>query len=318
MERLRGVYRYAWSANAVALRDARLLLESLGETGASARLIGPAAFVRRYYGDLGARLIDCLHLLIRPRDLRGALAALPQARAMPAEPVAVDRLLAAGSSTPVTSHGRVVVLHWSLLDGTCGAAGDDHWPDAEPVNLDGILANALSSADDLLFVLLRATRWEPVPPFRWLADAMAIVRSRQGDLDWDRLLYQARAHRVVLPVRRALGYLYHRLGQPIPAPILTAAEAVSISLAERVAYRVRRRPSTLFGRLPDLLFRYLDQSRGVSPLLRMSGVVGWLQRVWGLPSARKVPAYVVRRAWARARETSAGRSHFAHRLNARR
>jgi putative nucleotidyltransferase-like protein len=319
MERLRGVYRYSWSANAVALRQARLLLECLEGAGVTARVIGPVAFLQRYYRDLGARLVDSVQLLIQPRQLQQALSALRQAGLASAAPTHVDRLLAAADSTALAIGGRAVVLDWSRpSEPSDPAAGSEDWETGEQIDVDGSCAHGLTASDDLLFVLIHATRWEPVPPFRWLADAMAILRSRQGDLDWDRLLYRARAHGVVLPVRQALGYLHHRLGQPIPAPVLTAAEALSISLAERVAYRVRRRPPVLFGRLPDLLFRYLDQSRGVSPLLRISGVVGWLQRVWGLPSPRQVPAYVVRRAWARAREASAGQSHLAHRLKARR
>jgi hypothetical protein len=308
MERLRGVYRYSWSVNTVALRHARLQLASLGGAGVRARVIGPAAFLQRYYGDLGARLVDGLQLLVRPRDLRRSLAALQEAGLAPVESIDVDRLFMTADWATLPMGGRAAFVHWSLVGGCSRPDGDGElWSEEEQIEVDGSPATALNVTDDLLFVLVRGARWELVPSFRWLSDAMAILRSAQARIDWDRLLHRAHTLGVVLPMRQSLAYLQHRLGQSIPPRVLGAAESQAVSLAQHLESRVRREPPGMLGRLPDLIVRYLAQSRGVSPVRRAFGLMGWLQRAWGLPSIGGVPGYVVRRGWERVQEAAADR-----------
>ena len=83
------------------------------------------------------------------------------------------------------------------------AASDDaFWSAAVEIELLNVPTRILCPADQLLHVAVHGARWNPVPPVRWLADAVAIERSAGAELDWDRLVAEATRRGVTDDARR--------------------------------------------------------------------------------------------------------------------
>jgi len=300
VDRLKGVYRYAWSANAVALRHMRTALDVLAAAQVPALVAGPAAFGARYYGDLGARLIDRLEVLVRDADVSRAIAAFRRADGWDVPRIAVDRQMGAAGATAVSKDGRAVWLRWDVLDGGTRTPADEAvWCRAERVEIAGAQAWGLSPADDLLYALVRAAQWDPVPPCRWLCDAATIMQARPASLDWDHLVRQARRYGAVASARAALRFLKRNLDAPAPPQVVRGLKAYAIAPVEWLEFHVRRHRLTPLGRLPHLAFRYVRRPAESSSLRGLPGFAAWLQWVWGLPRKSRVPAYVLRRAWRR-------------------
>ena len=101
------------------------------------------------------------------------------------------------------------------------AASDDaFWSAAVEIELWNVPTRALCPADQLLHVAVHGARWNPVPPVRWLADAVAIERSAGAGLDWDRLVGEASRRGVTTTVAAALECLVGTVGFALPDGVL--------------------------------------------------------------------------------------------------
>ena len=84
---------------------------------------------------------------------------------------------------------------------------------------------ALGSADQLLHVLAHGARWGEVPPIRWVADAVAVERSAEGGLDWERFVAEASRRHLTVAAAEALERLAADLDFPVPGWALAGSEA---------------------------------------------------------------------------------------------
>ena len=206
----------------------------------------------------------------------------PDDRKIPAD----DHVLASHAMDFLGSGTRRLDLHWHLLPDSCWSYVDDGLWDRAAVDRVGEFAvRVLDPTDQLLHICAHGPRWEPVPPIRWIADAEAVLARSDGGIDWDRLVEEAAAHRVTLPVLDALSYLRETFGLPIPAQTLEQLRQVPVRASERWAYRLRTRPATrLFGRFPEHWLRYRSLRRGWEAERRI-GFVRYLEIVLGCDGA---------------------------------
>jgi hypothetical protein len=99
-------------------------------------------------------------------------------------------------------------------------------------------------------------------PIRWVADAMVILRT-SPELDWRRLVAQARQRRIVLPLRESLQYLRNLLNAPLPAGAMEQLASLPVRLVERMEYRARIRPPGKLGFLPEACLRHMAYGRSL-------------------------------------------------------
>lgn len=290
LERLKGVYRHAWSANGMLFSDARRLLEALARADIPAVVLDGSALVTLYYRDHGARAIDSMAIMISPDDVPRAAQVLVGEGWGSAEP---ERLTRPG---PYTSQARLlgarrpVDLLWDPFPEGCHPdIREAFWKNAEPAEIAGIRSQVLAPADELLRVCVRASRWEEPPPFRRLADALLLVRAAGPRVDWLRLVSQARRARVVLPVFASLSLLREVLDAPVPDETLRQLKAEPPGAGEWLEQRVRESPRPRLGRLPDLLFRYRRLTAPKGSGTGQPGLVRYFQDAWGVRWAWQLP-----------------------------
>ncbi len=305
--RRKGLYRRTWYQNRVALHHAEAAIASLeGARIPTVALKGLALLACEYDGDYGARPMSDIDILVRRTDLARAATVLRglgwRPMVAPAKPLAA-RVNSFHGTALTDGTGRVLDLHWHVMEEAC-RRGDDQafWAGARPAELGGRATRVLAPEDRLLHACVHGSRWDPIPPIRWVADAMAVLETSGGVLDWHRLGEQARRLEVTLSLGHCLAYLRDHLGAAVPADVVQDLLLARVSRLERLDYVAQGKPATIPWAAMRYLARYLRSSRGRPLSRRIWAVPGYLQELWLLDSPWQVPADGVRRVWARARQ----------------
>jgi hypothetical protein len=137
---------------------------------------------------------------------------------------------------------------------------------------------ALCVSDILLHVIAHGLRVNPLPPIRWVADAVLILRG--GGVDWDRFLALAAVLRCRLVMERALKYLAdtHQVDVPLKVQVALREPHDWLEHIEYRYARVKVYPMSLF------LGRYVRLNSGSNILQLLAGLPAFLQRVWDEPT----------------------------------
>lgn len=300
MDRLKGTYRYAWSANGVLFGHAARALGALTGGGVPTVVLEGAALLTRYYRDQGARLADGFGVMV-PWDRRHDAARLLAAQGWTTpEGWDAPETVAGASHARLQGSGGPVDLCWDPFPEACAPAVRERcWEAAEPLEVGGVASRSLAAADELLQICIRASRRDLLPPFRRLCDASVVLRRAGAGLDWSRLVDLARRARVVLPVLASLRLLREILHGPIPDDVYRDLGRARVSAAERVEHRVMQRPRPRLGRLPELVFRHARLAAAGDAAGGLSGLSRYLGAAWGVGGGGSVPLAAVRRALRR-------------------
>jgi hypothetical protein len=286
-------YRKTWSQNRLRLRETADVLRSLSDRGIETLLLKGAALIPLAYRDYGARPMTDVDLLVRPERALDALALLGEMgyRSMLGRPEALIGVRHADELGDRS--GRKIDLHWAVLQENCRAGADEElWRSSIGFELDGFGARSLCPSDLLLHLLVHGARPSPVQPVSWVADAVLLLRAQQDDLDWPRLVEQASARRLSLPLATGLAYLSRFPGLTIPSETLDALASPPPTRFELLEYRLKTRPHPILGTLPAL---WLDYGRLDSPpRLRLRGFARYLQVTFHLKSRRQLPLELTR------------------------
>jgi hypothetical protein len=290
LERLKGVYRHTWSANNVLFHEAGRLLRALAQAEVRTLVLDGIALVTSYYRDQGARAVDSIVIMIPPDDLPKA------AHTFAAEGWDAGGLLRSPPPGRYSSQARVlggrrpVDLLWDPFPEGCDPdIRRTCWTGAEPAVVAEAACQRLAPAEELLRICVRAGRWEALPPFRRLADALVLLRAAGTSLDWDRFARQALRSRVVLPVRASLMLLREVLDAPVPDSTLRQLQNAPVGAGDWLEQRLSEGPRPALGRLPDLLSRYRRLAGAEATGVRESGFVRYLQGAWDVRRAWQLP-----------------------------
>jgi hypothetical protein len=296
MDKLKGVYRHAWYKNRLLFRHMAPLLRSLHDAGIQTLVLKGAPLVLSYYRDYGLRPMTDFDVLVHTDQALPAVHLLQRAGWAPSDrwPEAFhEAYLSVGHALGFKdSSGRQFDLHWHVLPECCRPhADDDFWAGAVPIDIDGVGTLTLNPADHLLHVSAHGVRWDPLPPFRWVADAMAIINSG-AELDWNRLVAQAQKRRLVWPLKDALRYLRQTFDAPVPDAILEKIENASASKFDRLEYRYKTMnyETKPLGYLPIHWFHYLRLEDRAGAKYDLLGFARYLERLCGVNNLRELAA----------------------------
>jgi putative nucleotidyltransferase-like protein len=238
-----------------------------------------------HYKDCGLRPMNDFDVMVRVGQTSAAIDLMRRLgwNPMPRSPEALtESYLSIVNSHGFThSAGRECDLHWHLFPECCQADDDnDFWDQSVPFHVHDALTRSLAPTDQLLHVCVHSAEWNPIPPLRWVADAMMIMKT--SVINWNRLIAQAQKRRLILPLRDTLDYLHHRLAARVPPEILQSLHNMQASRLERAEYKYKTEnyEAKPLGYLPVLWFRYLRLEGSDRPLHKLLGFVKYLQRFW--------------------------------------
>lgn len=303
--RLKGLYRLAWSRNQLNFKRAARAIEVLEGAGIETLVTKGASLAVLAYGDIGARPMDDADVLVPIARTREAIEVLGAAgwRADHDDPLAWTQVHhSLGFAGP---DGGNMDLHWFAL--WQPARDDELWRAAVPMELAGVPTRAPCPADQLLLACVHGSPWSPLPPFRWIADALVTMRAAGQGLDWGRVAAEAERRQLTVATGAALAYLGEEFAAPVPAEILEQLAAAPASRHERAAFVAACRPDSPLRTLRmawDRYRRLRDLDTGAS---RPGGFVSFARRFWGLDSVWQLPLHGAR-SLTRRREHADARS----------
>ncbi len=249
---LKGIHRRIWYENQLRLHSLADLLDRFREAGIPTLVLKGAALVLRYYADVGLRPMDDADVLVPTERVLEAIVLLRRMgwrERRYREWSQVDPTIIATRHSWEFSNeaGDRVDLHWHALSTSCFPGADDPlWRGAEPLMIGSAPSLALNATDALMHTCAHGGCWNPLPPVRWVSDAMHVLRSAADHIDWQRVVDMVQWLSATLPVRDSLGYLVEHFDAPIPAKVLDQLSHVSVSAEEHRAYACRSSAPTGF------------------------------------------------------------------------
>lgn len=303
--RLKGLYRRSWSHNQLIFKRAAEAIALLHGAGIETLVTKGASLAILAYGDVGARPMDDVDVLVPIQRARDAIAVLSRAGWSPdhEDPPAWTEVHHSLDFTgPDSGH---VDLHWFAL----WQPADDEplWRAAVPLELGGVATRAPCAADQLLLACVHGTPWSPLPPFRWIADAVTVIRSAGDAFDWERLVAEATRRRLTVATAAALAYLGEEFGAAVPDSTLASLRAVPASRHERAAFRAACRPDSPLRTLRMAWDRYRRLRDLETGAPRPGSFIDFARRFWGQESVWRLPAHAAG-AFSRRRERDGARS----------
>jgi hypothetical protein len=296
--RLKGLYRRSWTRNQILFEAAGGAIELLRERGIETVVLKGASLAVRTYRDAGVRPMEDVDLLVPFDRAEDALRAFLGAgwRTSREDPFGWVRIH--HSLNLLGPRGGSVDLHWYTL--WQPAADSAVWEAAVPIELGGVATLAPCDADQLLLTCVHGTPWSPLPPFRWIADAIVLVREAGEGLDWGRIESEARRRQLTVAAAATLSYLAEEFEAPVPAATIDRLAAAPSTRQERAAFSASCRPdgpvrTYLMARDRYRRLRDVDTD-GPDP----GGFIRFATKYWGLDSPWRLPVHaargVVRRA----------------------
>jgi hypothetical protein len=297
--RLKGLYRRSWSHNQWIFKRAAGAIALLEGAGIKTLITKGASLAVLSYGDVGVRPMDDVDVLVPIERTAEAIEVLSGAGWSPDHDDPLAWTEVHHSLGFVGAERGNVDLHWFSL--WQPASDAELWRASVSLELSGAATRAPCSADQLLLACVHGTPWSPLPPFRWIADAVTLIRSAGERLDWDRLVAEAERRRVSVAVAAALDYLSEEFGAAIPSTALAHLRAAPASCHERAAFRAACQPDSPLRTLRmawDRYRRLRDLDTGAP---RPGNFIGFARRFWGLESVWQLPLHGAR-ALSRRRE----------------
>jgi hypothetical protein len=311
LPRLRGIYRRTWYVNQLLLDRLVSALRAVQAVGAKPLVVSSWELPGHYYGDFGLRSAAALHLLVRPQDVAAAEAAL----AGDGWTIPLER--SRNSVRFEKPNGDQCVLCWRLFhefsDAASGAEPEDLWEPAVEFALASVPARGLGPADELLNVCVGGARVQVVPSILWVADALAVLGAASPEMNWQRLVRQARKLRATLRLRDALVFLRDEVDAAVPGAVIEELEATPVHGRELFAHRAGGVRLGVFGSPPQSLIRFLRVTAGRPLPNALAGLPSFLRDEWGLERRSQVPIRAARKGAekvaraARAAGSSGGR-----------
>ncbi len=290
--RLKGLYRRSWSHNQLIFKRAAEALAVLHGAGIETLVTKGASLAILAYGDVGVRPMDDVDVLVPLDRTADAIDALSVAGWAPGHDDPRSWTEVHHSLGFADGDGGNVDLHWFSLWQSANDA--PLWRAAVPLGLAGAATRAPCTADQLLLACVHGTPWSPLPPFRWIADAVTLIRSAGSELDWERLVEEAARRRLTIAVAAALAYLREEFGAAVPDSTLAGLASEAVSRHERAAFRAACRPDSPLRTLRmawDRYRRLRDLDTGAPP---PGGFVDFARRFWGLESVWQLPLHAAR------------------------
>jgi hypothetical protein len=266
MREFRAVYRLMWFKNQMLFHNMAPLLRSFHDAGMQTMILKGAALTLLHYGDYGLRPMNDFDVLIQKKQASAAIQLLMKlgwTSIVSKQPEAfTERYLRAKHAHMFkNSADHALDLHWYTLD-ECRYEGadDDFWYGAVSVRVQDVSTYALNPTDQLLHTCVHGAQVNSVPPFRWVADATTIISTSQPEIDWNRLVGQARKRHLILPLRDTLSYLRDVIHTPIPSAVMQDIQSMPIARGERILYEAKSRPNAF----RNLCLLYLSHSQSLN------------------------------------------------------
>lgn len=308
MVRLKGVYKRRWYENKIVFAKLTSILTNFQEAGIKTLVLKDAALASYYSQDNGCRYIYHLDILVSPADASAAIALLKNMGWQPKTHIS-ERLISVYQGLGFQDNSKYPLnLQWHVFPSAFQDRPDDEfWQGAITTTIGDVSTYVLDPTDQLLSLCLQVYSWTPILPIRWLTDAIIILNSSQADLDWNRLIEQARKYQLILPLTLMVNQLQKVFPNSVTTTILEQLAEVQVSQFEQIEYRIKTQQNLpVFNSFFLRYFHYLRSVSNKNLAFKLFGFPKYLQYVWELEHVWEVPYQLLlrgmRRMWHELRQ----------------
>ncbi len=256
-DRLHQTYLSTASKNMLTLHDTGLVFSALQQAGIPAAGLKGVYLLENVYGDVGARSMNDIDILVKKHNLTGSLEVLERLGYSQTSYFSLDDLNADTKhySPMRKTSGPMVELHWTLNEENELFTVDPNplWDRVVPARIAGIDSLSLGVEDLILHLCLHTSYQHYLQlGLRGLLDIAMVLNKFQGKIDWQNLVQIVKSwgtERITalslklvetqLNVAIPLEVFESLLPEPIAPGILENARKV---LLERVNYQERLTP----------------------------------------------------------------------------
>ncbi len=240
----KAAYREARLKTRIAIDRAAPTVSALLAAGVRPIVLKGAALGLLIYRDPGLRPMADLDLLVAPDEVPRSLEVLHDRGFLPSEAIGIRawpppakinlaRAAIQHGCGFVAPSGLSIDLHWAALSTHCGPTSDDRFrAQAIPLQLGDLTLRTLSPAHHLVHALVHGLRFNPTPPWRWVADAHLLI-TRAGALDGPSFSDEVTRRGVAPIAARALRFLGEALESPGSLAAARSLEAQPTSRLDR-------------------------------------------------------------------------------------
>ena len=315
--RLRAGAQSAWARGAALAARWGEATSALREAAIETLTLKGIALAHTVYPERGLRPMADIDLLVRPADRLRAIEALARLGYQTPGPEA-ERLGESRCFAELVRDGVLVDLHWDIarylrFDGVVRVDHEGLWSRARPLVLPEGRSLALCPEDTLLHLVLHLTLGSDFARVLWYADIDALIRRHAGELDWSRVVSEARAWRIAALLDWTLGVVRASFGTPLPPGLTDRIGPGRLRRTAVVACIESSWPPSLGASLSEariypaqtlLMDRGVDVLRVLAWTFFPSGT--WLRLHYSIDAPWQVPVYralhPVRVCWRMARQ----------------
>jgi hypothetical protein len=296
MARYKGVYRRFWLSNQLLFNRVKPVLSALYDAGIQTLLFKGAGLIFGCDLNYALRPMDDIDFLVPKEVTQIAINIIRELGWQPKFEYAADFDTMSHAAMYHDCRGHVIDLHWhSLMHDLTGSNELGYWERSFGTNIDGIPVRIMGTADLLIHICVHGIQWNPIPPIRWIADAIILLENSKTATQWDHLLEQTERLHVTLPMSHGLRYIKQELNAPIPDYVLRSLESKPVSRQENRDYQLSvKKPLPIFGGFITKITRYRKYNQKHYPF---PGFLRYLQFRWGVRCLWQVPFEGVLRMW---------------------
>jgi putative nucleotidyltransferase-like protein len=314
--RLTAGARRAWARGAVLAARWGEATRALRDAGVDALTLKGIALAHTVYPEPGLRPMADIDLLVRPSDRLRAIEILGRhdyrTPGREAERLGESRCFA-----ELVRDGVLLDLHWDIarylrFEGVVRVDHEGLWRRARPLVLAEGRSQALCPEDTLLHLVVHLTLGSDFARVLWYADIDAVIRRYAAELDWDRVVDEARCWRIGALLDWTLGVVTASFGTPLPAGLVERLAPGRLRRAAVLACIDSSWPPSLGSSLSEARIypaQTLLMDRGVDVLRVLAWTFfpsdTWLRLHYSIDAPWQVPLYrllhPVRVCWRLAR-----------------
>ena len=291
MDRLKGVYRYAWSQNHKLFQELSKVLNCLHRARISTMVLKGAALTLRVYKNYAIRPMSDMDVLVPERDAVAAFELLEQSGwTSPPDRCFTKDLKYRHSIDFKNESGMEFDLHWHPIKDSSMVAPEKKmsatfWETAAPVKVTNEPTLAPGLPESLFLVIIHGAWFNIEPPIRWIADAIYLIRAFRAKTDWQRFILLVKNYNAHLRVLRALVYLDRTYQAEIPVHVLKELKQMPVTIPQRIVFHCS------LGRPENKSYAVAGKVPGLVDYLRVSGERRWIDLAAGFPGFVKYSMY---------------------------
>ena len=222
--RLTALANVVWATNAIREDRWAEATAALRQAGIETLTLKGMALARTIYPEAAVRPMADIDLLVRPADRAVALEVLYGLGYRPPGDAA-DRLAASRSFAELVRDGTLIDLHWHVarylrFEDVVRVDHEGLWRRARPLVTPAGPNLTLGPEDLLLHLILHLTLGSEFARVLWYADIDAAIRRYAAELDWERLVAEAKRWRIGTLAGWTLGVVRESFDTPLPRRLL--------------------------------------------------------------------------------------------------